>query len=159
MANLSIGNGDWIVICDGRKALFTVNAGDAQYLNLKVLEERESPSPPTHEQGSDRPGRVQQSVGRAGATVGRGGSRSSVGQTDWHDQDEREFLRTVADRINRAVRDGEAKDLVIAAPPRALGVLKPLLSAATNAALRATLDKDYVNMPVYEIEKKLKKPA
>jgi protein required for attachment to host cells len=148
MSNLNIGNGHWIVICDGRKALFTVNAGDAQYLNLKVVEEQESPSPATHVQGSDRPGRVHQSHGAA---------RSSVGQTDWHDQDEREFLRTVADRINRAVRDGEAKDVVIAAPPRALGVLKPLLSAATNAALRGALDKDFVNMPVYEIEKKLKK--
>jgi protein required for attachment to host cells len=159
MANLTIGSGDWIVVCDGRKALFTVNAGDAEYLNLKVLEEHESPSPATHEQGSDRPGRVHQSVGGAGTTVGRNGSRSSVGQTDWHDQDEREFLRTVADRINRAVRDGEARDVVIAAPPRALGVLKPLLSPATTKALRAALDKDYVHMPVYEIEKNLKKPG
>jgi protein required for attachment to host cells len=157
MRNFSIGNGHWIVICDGRKALFTVNAGDAQYLNLKVIEEQESPSPATHEQGSDRPGRQQQSVGSTGAGVGRSGSRSAYAQTDWHDQDEREFLRTVADRINRAVRDGEAKDVVIAAPPRALGVLKPLLSPATQAALRGALDKDYVNMPVFEIEKRLKK--
>jgi protein required for attachment to host cells len=157
MSTLNIGNGHWIVICDGRKALFMVNAGDAKYLNLKVVEERESPSPATREQGSDRPGRVHQSVSSTGAAVGRGGSRSAVGQTDWHDQDERDFLRTVADRINRAVRDGETKDLVIAAPPRALGVLKPLLSPAAHAALRGALDKDYVNMPVYEIEKKLKK--
>jgi protein required for attachment to host cells len=148
MGTFNIATGGWVVVCDGRKALFTVNAGDAQYLNLKVVEERESPSPPTHEQGTDRPGRVHQSMGSG---------RSSVGQTDWHDQAERDFLKSVAERINVAVRDGDAKDLVIAAPPRALGVLKPLLSAAANATLRHALDKDYVHMPVYEIEKHLAK--
>jgi protein required for attachment to host cells len=148
MGTLTIRNGDWIVVCDGRKALFTVNAGDAQYLNLKVVEERESPSPATREQGSDRPGRTHQSVGPA---------RSSVGQTDWHDQDEREFVRSVADRINKAVQGGEVKGLVIVAPPRALGVLKPLLSTAANGVLNGSLDKDYAHMPVFEIEKRLKK--
>jgi protein required for attachment to host cells len=155
MGRLKIKNADWVVVCDGRKALLTVNAGDEQYLNLKVLEEHEAPAPPTHLQGSDRPGRVQQSVGSGGSSVGHGGSRSSVEQTDWHEQAERDFLRTVADRINRAAGAGETKGLVIAAPPRALGVLRPLLSAVAAAILRGSLDKDYVKLPVSEIEKRL----
>src|SRR6476620_5271525 len=155
MSDIRIKNGDWVVICDGRKALLTVNAGDAEYLNLKVFEEHEHKSPTTHEQGTDRPGRTHQSVGSAGTNVGRGGSRSGVDQTDWHEQDERDFLKTVAERINRAVRENQVQGLVIAAPPRALGVLKPLLSAPTLAVLRGTLDKDYVNMPVYDIEQHL----
>jgi protein required for attachment to host cells len=154
MNEIRIKNGDWVVICDGRKALLTINVGDGEYLNLKVLEEHEHKSPPTHEQGSDRPGRVQQSAG-SGGNVGRGGSRSGVAQTDWHERDEREFLRTIAERINRGVKDNHVKGLVIAAPPKALGVLKPLLSPATSALLRGTLDKDYVNMPVYDIERQL----
>jgi protein required for attachment to host cells len=157
MTGLHIKNGDWVVICDGRKALITENVGDGEYLNLKVLEEHESPSPPTHEQGSDRPGRMQQSMGGGGASVGHGGSRSSVGQTDWHEEDERAFLKTVAELINRAALGNKTKGLVVAAPPRALGVLKPMLSAATNAILRGSLDKDYVNLPINEIEKRLKK--
>ena len=44
---------------------------------------------------------------------------------------------------------------MIAAPPRALGVLRPLLSQAATAELRGALDKDYVNLPVHEIEKRL----
>jgi protein required for attachment to host cells len=156
MTEPRIATDTWVVICDGRKALITANAGDAQYLNLRVVEEHESPSPATHDQGSDRPGRVQQSMGGAGG-VGHGGSRSSVAQTDWHDEAERAFLKTVAERINRAIAGGEARHLVIAAPPRALGVLRPLLSAATSAALIAALDKDYVNLPLHEIEKRLKK--
>ncbi len=155
MGTLHIENGGWVVVCDGRKALFTVNTGDAEYLNLKVIEETESPSPATHEQGSDRPGRTMQSMGSAGGNGNRGGPRSSYEQTDWHDQAERDFLRSVAERINVAIRDGDTKHLVLAAPPRALGVLKPLLSPASTAALRGALDKDYVHMPVYEIEKRL----
>jgi protein required for attachment to host cells len=155
MNDLRIRNGDWVVVCDGRKALLTVNAGDGEYLNLKVLEEHEHKSPATHEQGSDRPGRTQQSVGSGGTNVGRGGSRSSVGQTDWHEQDEHDFLKTVAERINRSVQEHRVKGLVIAAPPKALGVLKPLLSGPALALLHGTLDKDYVNMPVYEIEQRL----
>jgi protein required for attachment to host cells len=154
MSTIAIRNGDWVVICDGRKALFTVNEGDAQYLNLKVTGEQEAPSSATRDLGSDRPGRVQQSMGGNGA--GHGGSRSSVAQTDWHDQAEHEFLRTVADKINRATEAHEVKGLVVAAPPRALGVLKPLLSAAVHAVLHGTFDKDYVKMPLYEIEKHLK---
>jgi protein required for attachment to host cells len=105
--------------------------------------------------GTDRPGRVHQSVGNGGATVGHGGSRSAVEQTDWHDRAEREFLRTVADRLNRSSAAGEIKGLLVAAPPRALGALKPLLSPATNTHLRGSLDKDYVHLPVYELEKVL----
>jgi protein required for attachment to host cells len=138
MGRLKIRNGDWVVVCDGRKVLMTVNDGDEEYLNLKVFEEQEAPAPATHEMGTDRPGRVHQSVGS---------SRSAVGQTDWHDQAERDFLKTVAERINRAAGDGEIKGMVLAAPPRALGVLKPLLSAAAIAKLQGSLDKDYVNMP------------
>jgi protein required for attachment to host cells len=156
MNKLKIKNGDWVIICDGRKALLTVNAGDEQYLNLKVLEEHEAPAAATHELGSDRPGRVQQSVGGGGGVVGHGGSRSSVTQTDWHEQAERDFLRTVAERINRAAGAGETKGMIVVAPPRALGALRPLLSSAVTAILRGTLDKDFVKLPVYEIEKHLK---
>jgi protein required for attachment to host cells len=157
MTTLKISNGDWVIICDGRKALVTTNAGDAEYINLRVLEEHESKSPATHELGADKPGRVQQSMG-GGGTAGHGGSHSGVRQTDWHEEAERTFLSTVADRLNRAVAAGEARRVVIAAPPRALGALRPMLSKQTDAAIIAALDKDYVNLPINEIEKRLKKP-
>ena len=81
-SQIRIGTGDWVVVCDGKKALFCVNAGDTQNLNLKVKEEREIANPATHLQGTERPGRVHQSVGSA---------RSAVGQTDWHDRTEHDF--------------------------------------------------------------------
>jgi protein required for attachment to host cells len=41
------------------------------------------------------------------------------------------------------------------APPRALGVLRHAYSHNLRAALRAEIDKDFVKLPVHEIEKHL----
>ena len=68
------------------------------------------------------------------------------------------FVPTMV-RINAEGGYARRRALFDDLPPRALGVLKPLLSAATNAVLRGALDKDYVNMPVFEIEKHLKKAS
>jgi len=38
---------------------------------------------------------------------------------------------------------------------RALGVLRQSYSASVRNALRAEIDKDYVRLPVHEIEKRL----
>ena len=38
MANLKIRQGDWVVVCDGAKALILENAGDGMHPNLKTKE-------------------------------------------------------------------------------------------------------------------------
>jgi protein required for attachment to host cells len=76
-------------------------------------------------------------------------------QTDWHDQAEQQFLADLAKRLDAAVTAGETKSLIVVAPPRALGVLRQAFTAAVRNAIRAEIDKDYVKMPVYEIEKHL----
>ncbi len=35
---VKIDTGEWVVVCDGAKALVLENAGDAQHLNLKTRE-------------------------------------------------------------------------------------------------------------------------
>ncbi len=50
---------------------------------------------------------------------------------------------------------GEAKALIIVAPPRALGVLRHAYSPRLRAVLKAEVDKDYVRTPIHEIEKHL----
>jgi protein required for attachment to host cells len=100
----------------------------------------------TSAQGSDAPGRVHQSMG---------GARSSIEQTDWHDESERTFLKTLAERLNVAVTTGETTALTMVASPRALGMIRSDYSAAVRKALHGELDKDLVRMPVHEIEKQL----
>jgi protein required for attachment to host cells len=146
MPKLKIAEGDWIVVCDGAKALVLENVGDAVFPNLKTKEVYEQEAPRTREQGTDAPGRSIQSVGS---------KRSAMEQTDWHDQAEQAFLQDLAGRLDAAVSAGETKAVTIVAPPRALGVLRQAYSPRLRQALRSEIDKDLVKKPVYEIEKHL----
>ena len=146
MENLRIHAGDWVVVCDGAKALILENAGDAIALNLKTKEVHQQPDESTHAQGTAPPGRTHSSVGNR---------RGAVEQTDWHDQSEQRFLADLADRLDAAVTAGEAKSMVVVAPPRALGMLRQSFSASVRNTVRAEIDKDFVKMPVHEIEKHL----
>lgn len=147
MQKLKIDNGAWVVICDGSKALILENAGDTAHPDLRTRQVLEQENPSIAEQGTDRPGRSHSSVGPG---------RSAVNQTDWHDQAERRFLNGLTERLHLAVHCGETKNLIIVAPPRALGMMRQKYTPALKNALRGEIDKDLVKMPVDEIERHLK---
>ena len=146
MSELRIDRGDWVVVCDGAKALVLENIGNRASPRLHTREVYQQPDPKTHEIGTDAPGRAFASVGNM---------RSAMEQTDWHTQEEERFLRTLAGRLDAAVNAGQAKSLILIAPPRALGVLRQTYSHSLRAVLRAEIDKDFVKLPVHEIEKHL----
>jgi protein required for attachment to host cells len=146
MSDLLIHKGEWVVVCDGAKALILQNVGDAKFPNLKTIEVFEQPDLATREQGTDKPGRSFSSAGNR---------RGAVEQTDWHDQSEHDFLTRLAKHLDVAVAAGKTKSLIVVAPPRALGMLRPVYSHALKNALRAEVDKDLVKMPVGDIEKHL----
>ena len=58
-------------------------------------------------------------------------------------------------RLNSALGAGEMKSLIVVAPPRALGVIRQAYSSNLKQAVRKEIDKDFVKMPVHEIEKHL----
>ena len=146
MSAIKAGEGEWIVICDGRKALILENVGDRRFPSLKTKEVLEHQDAPTHDQGSDAPGRAYASVGHA---------RSSVEQTDWHDQAERAFLAKLASRLDAAIVAGETSVFHVAAAPRALGMLRNAYSSALRKAVKTELDKDLVKLPLHQIERQL----
>ena len=141
MHKLKIRQGDWVVVCDGKKALVLENAGDEKFLNLRAREVHEHPDAKTHELGTDAPGRAFSSVGT---------ERSAMEQTDWHEQEEDRFLRKLGDRLDAAVNAG-----LVIAPPRALGVLRQTYSHNLRAAVRAEIAKDFVKLPLHAIEEHL----
>ena len=143
MAEVASKSREWIVVCDGAKALVFENTGDALSPKLETREVYQQQDLATRDLGTAAPGRLMNSVGSA---------RSAVEQTDWHAQAEEDFLRTIAERLNDAVTKGETKSLILIAAPRALGVLRQLITPAVQDAIRAEIGKDYVNMPVHEIE-------
>ena len=75
-------------------------------------------------------------------------------QTDFHEQAERQFLEGFAGRINHLASERKL-ELVLAAPPHALGIIRAQLTDQARRALVAEIPRDYVKMPLYEIEKLL----
>lgn len=146
MSRFDIGHKSWVIVCDGAKALFLRNDGDAELVNLTVVDHQSQPDKATRDLGSDRPGRVHQSEGAA---------RSAMGDTDWHAAAEADFLKTVAETVKTRVATQEIKAMILVAPPKALGILRPELSSLPDGVLRAEIDKDLVKLSVPEIEKHL----
>jgi protein required for attachment to host cells len=146
MSGLLIKHGEWVVVCDGAKALVLENTGDGKFPNLKTVQVLEQKDLPTHLLGTDKPGRSHSSTGNG---------RSAVEQTDWHDQSEQLFLTHLAQRLDADVAAGKVKSLILVAPPRALGMIRHAYSHALRGAIRSEIDKDLVKHPVHDIEKHL----
>jgi protein required for attachment to host cells len=141
---LSIPHNAVIFVGDGRKALFLRNDGDEKFPNLKTERVFAEENPPTHEQGTDRPGRGAESSGTH--------RRSSVEQTDWHRLEEDRFTGRVAAALEQLVRSQKVPALVIVAPPRTLADLRRDFHADVKKLIVAEINKDLTGHPVAEIE-------
>ena len=133
-----------VLVGDGQKALFLRNKGNAQRLQLVVEQILERDNPPTREQGTDRPGRSNASVGVA---------RSAMEETDWHDIAEERFAGELAEALYRHAHANLFEKLVIIAPPKILGNLRKALHAEVTARVAAEIPKELTSHPVAEIER------
>jgi protein required for attachment to host cells len=135
-----------VFVGDGRKALFLLNEGTALDPRLKVRRVFEDDNPPTHEQGSDRPGR---------ALSGIEPNRSAMEQTDWHDIEKHRFARTIASALARLLEESHSERLVIVAPPRTLADLRRSYSPAVEKRIVAEIAKDLTGLTVSDISQYL----
>jgi protein required for attachment to host cells len=131
-----------VLVIDGAKSLFFRNTGSAQEPSLTVEGHREQVSLATSEQGSDAPGTSHSSVGN---------SRSSVEQTDFHQQDEDRFAIAAADMLKREVLAGKVDALIIVAAPKTLGVLRKHLHGEVEKRIVGEIAKDLAGRPTDEI--------
>lgn len=144
--SLLIPHDAYVFVGDGRKALFLRNEGDIRIPNLKTEQVFENDNPPTHEQGTDKPGRAFASVGAR---------RSAMEETDMHEVGERRFAHELALQLETLVREKNVTALVIAAPPRALAELRKALHEDVKRRVIAEIDKDLTKQPIHEIGKLL----
>src|SRR6201996_7963867 len=135
-----------VFVGDGRKALFLLNEGDGLKPRLKVQQAFEDENTPTHEQGSDKPGR---------ALSGTEPNRSAMEQTDWHDLEKHRFARAVAGALDRLLRELQAERLIIIAPPRTLADLRRSFSPAVQKSIVAELAKDLTGLSISDISQYL----
>jgi len=145
---MSIPHDAIVFVGDGRKALFLRNAGDEKFPNLKTEQVFVDRNPATHDQGTDKPGRLS-----AGSNARD--RRTAVEATDWHELEEHRFARMVAEEFEKLVRERRVKAVIIAAPPRTLAELRQALHGDVKARIMAEVDKDLTKHPVYEIERHL----
>lgn len=147
MERVTIPSKSWVVVCDGAKALFLRNDGDAERVKLQVVEALEIDNPAGRDQGTDRPGRIAQSM-----TAGR----SAMEETDFHEAAEADFLKRIAEKMSDMAYAKTMERVVLVAPPKALGLMRPYFSTVLLDSLAAEVAKDLVKQPVDAIERHLK---
>lgn len=131
-----------VLVADGAKMLFFRNEGDSDYPDLKIITGTE--------QADDKDREIKS--GPAGRDAGPNGRASAMGEADFHDQAEQRFLADAADLINRGAIAGDYEQLIVVAPPRALGELRKHYHAAVESRLIEEVAKDLTNYPVDQIE-------
>ena len=132
-----------VLIADGARALVLRNDGDAASLNLKLVKSYGQDNPPTHEQGADKPGRMNDSLGR----------RSAMEAADYHRLAEDKFIQQVADDMAKDFAAGDFTQLVVVAPPIALGEYRKAVHSDVARATLCEIDKDFTKHPMEQIEK------
>ena len=147
MDRVSVPHNALVFVGDGQKALFLRNAGDVKFPDLIVERVFAEQNSPTHEQGTDRPGR-----GFKRAAANR---RSSMEETDWHELEKHRFAEHVASAMERLVRSDDVKAVIIVAPPRTLADLRHAFHSDVKSRITAEIDKDLTKHAIADIEKHL----
>lgn len=134
-----------VVVADGRKMLLFRNEGDEKFPKLEVVTHEQQIVPPTSELGTDAPGRQQQAAGMGGV--------SGYEQTDFHQQQEDRFAAETAEMLRKRALGNEFSQLIVVAPPKALGELRKHYHKEVEARIIGEIAKDFANRPTDEIEK------
>jgi protein required for attachment to host cells len=143
MEPIRIPNLGWVIVGDGRKAIFLRNDGTPAAPKLSIIRSCDAPANPrTSELGTGRPGRVVNSVD---------GRRSGVEQPDYHDEREIAFARKTAEEIGVLCADKAAKWVALVAAPRTLAVWRQHLPEKASSKIAAELPKDLTKHPVKDI--------
>lgn len=136
-----------VLVADGARALVLRNDGDGAFPNLRLERGYEQDNPATRDQGSDKPGRTNDSLGR----------RSAMETTDWHKVAEDRFVQRIADDMAKDLKAGAFTSFVLAAPAIALGEFRKASTSALTDVTILEIDKDLTNHPIDKIEKILVK--
>jgi protein required for attachment to host cells len=134
----------WIVVADGVRARIFVDWGAAGGEPRPVpVADLEGDRRPTREIGAERPGRTQES-----ATTAR---HAYAPRVDWHQFAKHLFAKRVAALIEQAFERKAFDELILVAPPKALGELRAALHRDVHRHIRAEEHKDLTGLAEHEL--------
>ncbi|MCK9993033.1 MAG: hypothetical protein Dbin4_01553 [Alphaproteobacteria bacterium] len=133
----------WVVIADGAHARIFLNEGPGTGLVPALDHDLIGNKLPSHEIGSDRPGVSFSSAGP--------GRRAMTPPTDPHEHAEHEFIRQVAKAITEGLNAHAFEQLVVVAPPKALGQLRTQIDPQAAKLIKAELHKDLTHLTPHQL--------
>lgn len=139
----------WVVIADGGGyRIFSCRRLGGP---MALVMEAKNPlaNKPTHEIGTDRPGRSQSAPGQA-----RHGLQNKV---DWHTEAEKEFAKALGVLLSGRYREKAFDKLFLIAPAKILGEIRAHLPLKALAGSLSQLTKDLTHLKVHELREYLKK--
>lgn len=150
MARTTAERVDWVVFFDGAKALLFQNEGFNDAPNFKLIDKEEIDNPPDRELKTDAPGRMGDN--------GRG-QRSAMEETDFHDQQERRFVKNLAESISQHALKDKFDRLYVFGAPHAMGDFRDNLHEEAVKRIVKQVTGDYTNHPTDKLEAAFKKEA
>jgi protein required for attachment to host cells len=148
-----IPNNLLILVCDSRKAILLRNSDSALRPTLEVIERVESEHEAGRLDGSDRAGR-RFDANNAEATFQ---SKSAMAQTDLKKKSAEEFSDSIILRLEKVFESEPRHQLLIAAPPAFLGVLRDRMPASILDNVVAEVPKHLTDAQLDEIASSLAK--
>ncbi len=133
----------WVLIADATSAKIYVNRGRGSGLEPLPHGELAGVNAHTRDLVSDRPGRAFDSHGA--------GRHSMEPPTDPHEHEKARFIERLSDFLAERAERGGFDQLVVVAPPRALGLLRDKLTPAVAKRVVHELHKDLIPIPEHEL--------
>ncbi|GHA15982.1 hypothetical protein GCM10007989_08660 [Devosia pacifica] len=137
----------WVLVADGGQARVLENTGPNKGLQQVRGHEFSIPAMQSKDIMADRPGRSFSSAGP--------GRSAMEPRTDPVEHREAEFVKSMAEMLEKSKQQGAFDRLIIAAAPIALGTIRKALGPESKKAVIAELDKDLTNLPTEQMSKHL----
>lgn len=132
----------WFLIADGARMRLFESKDVKEAWDLIDDKEAEEARKLSHELGRERPGRGRKTGSNA---------RFAMNGSEPHAKLENEFLGGLAKILNKAAEEDKFDQFVLAAPPRALGMLRAKFQPHVTAKSIGVFDKDLTNISDKEL--------
>lgn len=140
-------NGTWVLVADACRARIFSDPG----LRGDLVELEDFASPACREHVKDR---VSDRSGQKPGG-GQGGRVSAAQEVDPKESEARAFARHLAEVLKRKQNANAFKELVIAAPPHFLGLLRSAFDETIAKAVVASFDKDYTMLDAGDLSRRI----